>query len=128
MKTAVVSPDGTPIGSFQRGLGPPVVLLHGTGADASRWARALPALEGYLTVYAVVDRRGRGGSGDAAAYTLKREVEDVLAVLESVDAAATLPGHSFGGLCALEAATRRPRLTRLVLYDRWSASPFIRLT
>jgi pimeloyl-ACP methyl ester carboxylesterase len=64
-----------------------------------------------------VDRRGRGASGDAGAYALEREVEDVLAVLERVDPSATLLGHSFGGICALETATRRPRLARLVLYE-----------
>jgi pimeloyl-ACP methyl ester carboxylesterase len=116
MKTTIVSSDGTTIGSFKRGLGPPLVLLHGTGADESRWARVLPALAEHFTVHAV-DRRGRGASGDTAAYALEREVEDVLAVLDSIDSAATLLGHSFGGLCALEAATRSPRLTRLVLYE-----------
>src|SRR5271155_4043073 len=116
MKTTVVSPDGTTIGCFQRGLGPALVLLHGTGADASRWARALPPMEKHFTVYAV-ERRGRGASGDAGAYALEREVEDVLAVLENIDSAATLLSHSFGGLCALEAATRSPHLTRLVLYE-----------
>lgn len=116
MKTTTVSADGTRIGYSRRGLGPALVLLHGTGADESRWARAAPALEEHFTVHSV-DRRGRGGSGDSAAYALEREVEDVLAVLGSIDSAATLLGHSFGGLCALEAATRNPRLTRLVLYE-----------
>jgi pimeloyl-ACP methyl ester carboxylesterase len=116
MKTTFVSPDGTTIGFSKRGLGPPLVLLHGTGADGTRWARVLPALEEQFTVF-VVDRRGRGASGDASAYALEREVEDVLAMLESLDPPATLLGHSFGGLGALEAATRRPRLARLVLYE-----------
>jgi pimeloyl-ACP methyl ester carboxylesterase len=116
MKTTIVSPDGTTIGFFKRGLGPPLVLLHGTCADGSRWARALPALEKHFTVYAV-DRRGRGASGDALAYTFEREVEDVRAVLESIGSGATLLGHSFGGICALEAATRSARPARLVLYE-----------
>ena len=39
------------------GKGPPVVLVHGSGTDGSRWAPVLPMLAARFTVYAV-DRRG----------------------------------------------------------------------
>jgi pimeloyl-ACP methyl ester carboxylesterase len=111
-----ISRDGTPIACSKTGTGPPLVLVHGTGADGTRWARVLPALAAQYTVYAC-DRRGRGASGDAPAYALANEVEDLLAVLDGISVPATLLGHSFGGICALEAALRAPRLHYLALYE-----------
>ena len=44
----------------------------------------MPELERHFTVYAV-DRRGRGGSGDAPTYAVEREFEDVAAVVDSLE-------------------------------------------
>ena len=94
----------------------PLVLVHGTGGAYARWAPILPALEKQFTVYAV-DRRGRGESGEARTYALEREFEDVAAVVDSIGDQVNLLGHSFGGICALEAALLTPRLRKLVLYE-----------
>ena len=69
-----------------------------------------------FTVYAM-DRRGRGGSGDAPEYSLEREAEDVAAVLASIEAPANVLGHSYGGLCAIEASLLTSQMRRLVLYE-----------
>lgn len=53
------SKDGTQVACFVTGSGPPLVLVHGTGADHARWAPVLKAFEPRHTLYAV-DRRGRG--------------------------------------------------------------------
>jgi hypothetical protein len=45
----VVSKDGTQIACWVSGLGPPLVSVHGTGADHTRWKPVLPALEKYFT-------------------------------------------------------------------------------
>lgn len=58
-----------------------------------------------------------GGSGDAEAYALEREVEDVVAVIESISEPVNLLGHSYGGVCSLEAALRTDGLNRLILYE-----------
>jgi pimeloyl-ACP methyl ester carboxylesterase len=112
----VTSSDGTDIAVWRGGVGPPLVLVHGTTADHTRWSRVAPLFEAHFTVHAM-DRRGRGGSGDAERYSLEQEGADVAAVVESLDEPATLLGHSYGGLCALEAATRTSRVRRLVLYE-----------
>lgn len=65
----VHSRDGTPIAYRRSGTGPPLLLVHGTMADHTRWTPVLPPLERHFTVYAL-DRRGRGGSGDAEPYAL----------------------------------------------------------
>jgi pimeloyl-ACP methyl ester carboxylesterase len=110
------SVDGTPIAYWRSGEGPPLVLVHGTAADHSRWASVLPAFEQRFTVYAI-DRRGRGGSGDSNDYAVEREFEDVAAVVDSLGESAVLLGHSYGALCALETALLTRNVRKLVLYD-----------
>ena len=112
------SADGTEIAFARTGSGPPLVLVHGAGFDYSFWnlSDLGPALAEHYTVYAI-DRRGRGGSGDADEYELEREIEDVAAVVESIDEPVTLLGHSFGAVVALNAADRIDTLRSLVLYE-----------
>jgi len=114
--TKVLSQDGTPIAVWRSGEGPPLVLIHGAAADHKRWAPVLPALEERFAVLAV-DRRGRGRSGDTAGYELEREYEDVVAVVESAGEGVTVLGHSYGGICALEAALLTDRIRTLILYE-----------
>jgi pimeloyl-ACP methyl ester carboxylesterase len=65
----------------------------------------------------MMDRRGRGRSGDGPVYAIDREFEDVIAVLEATPVPARLLGHSYGSVCALGAARLCPRLERMVLYE-----------
>jgi pimeloyl-ACP methyl ester carboxylesterase len=76
----------------------------------------LPALERRFTVLAI-DRRGRGGSGDTDDYALEREFEDVAAVVDWAGKGVNVLGHSYGGICALEAALLTDAIGRLVLYE-----------
>ncbi|HXH22934.1 MAG TPA: alpha/beta hydrolase [Dehalococcoidia bacterium] len=112
----VRSKDGTAIAFERSGSGPPLVLVHGTTADHTRWAPVLPELERHFTVLAM-DRRGRGGSGDSETYDIEREYEDVAAVVDAAGPGTSLLGHSYGALCSLEAALRTPNLRKLVLYE-----------
>jgi pimeloyl-ACP methyl ester carboxylesterase len=109
------SKDGTAIAYQRSGTGAPLVLVHGTMGSSRRWP-IIAALEQHFTVYAV-DRRGYGDSGDAASYAVEREYEDIAALVESIGEDVNLLGHSFGGLCVLEAALLTPRLRRLVVYE-----------
>jgi len=117
----VTSPDGTPIAFFRSGTGPPLILVHGSGAAVAAAWTAFPALKEHFSVVAVV-RRGRGESGDHPAYAIQREFEDIAAVADSIGEPANLLGHSFGGLCALEAALLTKNIRRLILYE--PAIPF----
>jgi pimeloyl-ACP methyl ester carboxylesterase len=112
----IVSNDGTPIAYQRSGAGAPLVLVHGTGGSYKRWTPILPALEQQFTVYAV-DRRGRGESVESQTYTIEREFEDVAALVNSIGDGVNLLGHSFGGICALEAALMTPHLHKLILYE-----------
>jgi pimeloyl-ACP methyl ester carboxylesterase len=64
-----------------------------------------------------MDRRGRGESGDTEPYALEREFEDVAAVVDAAGPQVNLLGHSYGALCAMEAALRTTHLHKLLLYE-----------
>lgn len=112
----VTSNDGTPIGYTKTGNGPPLLLVHGMTADASRWEAVLPALAEHYTVYAM-DRRGRGSSGDGPAYAMEREHEDVAALLSEIGAPTRVFAHSYGGVCALGALLLATNVERFVMYE-----------
>jgi len=96
------STDGATIAYARSGHGTPLVLVHGTAADHTRWNPLLPELERHRTVFAI-DRRGRGGSGDAPDYSIGREAEDLLALLAAIGEPADLLGHSYGAIVSLDA-------------------------
>ena len=112
----VTSKDGTTIGLWKSGSGPPLLLIHGTTADHRRWSGILPNFEQHFTVYAM-DRRGRGESSDAPDYNIIREAEDVASVLEYIGEPVFVLGHSYGAVCALESALLTNKIHRLVLYE-----------
>ena len=121
-QSRVRSADGTEIAYWTSGDGPPLLLVHGAPADHTRWRPLLPYLEPHFTVH-VMDRRGRGESGDGPEYDIVREYEDVAAVVDA-DAGATgsrvnVYGHSHGGIVAFGAATLTANLRKLVLYEGW---------
>ena len=114
-----ISPDGTEIARWSSGSGPPLLLVHGAMSDHRRW-RLLPHLEPHLSVH-TMDRRGRGESGDAPDWSLDREVEDVVAVVEDIatesGSAVDVLGHSLGGLLTLRAALATSSIRRLIVYE-----------
>ena len=110
------SKDGTTIGYQMSGVGPPLILVHGTTADHHRWVTVSLYLEPHFTLYAM-DRRGRGGSSDGPVYGLLHEAEDVAAVANSIGRPVSLLGHSYGGLCSLEASLLTDKIQKLVLYE-----------
>lgn len=110
------SPDGTAVACHVAGSGPPLVLVHGTSADHTRWLPVIDALSDRFTTYAM-DRRGRGASADADAYSIEREFDDVAAVIDAIGGDVDVLGHSYGAVCSLEATLLTPRVRRLVLYE-----------
>ncbi|MCB8983880.1 MAG: alpha/beta hydrolase [Ardenticatenaceae bacterium] len=110
------SNDGTPIAFWESGSGPPLLLVHGTTADHTRWSAISPRFEQHFTVYAM-DRRGRGQSGDSPDYNFLREAEDVAAVVDAIGESVFVLGHSYGALCTLEAALLTKGISRLILYE-----------
>jgi pimeloyl-ACP methyl ester carboxylesterase len=122
MNRTTISDDGTTIAYTKVGAGPPLILVDGAfcyreNGPASRLARLLAT---HFTVFAY-DRRGRGGSGDASAYAIEREVEDLRSVVREAGGSALAVGISSGGALALQAVASGVNLTRLTVYE----PPFI---
>lgn len=112
----VRSPDGTDIAYERRGHGPPLVMVHGSSLDHARWGPSVVPLAEHFTLL-MMDRRGRGASGDAPVYSIEREFEDVAAVVDSVGQPVHLLGHSYGAVCAMEASALTSVIDKLVLYE-----------
>ena len=123
---AIESADGTNVAYKRVGEGPPLVLVHGTAMHHTAWQWVQPLLSEQFTLY-MIDRRGRGQSGDADEYALKRELEDILALIDAIGAPVFLLGHSFGALLALEVAHRTTALRGLIVYEPPSGVTELRL-
>jgi pyruvate dehydrogenase E2 component (dihydrolipoamide acetyltransferase) len=92
--------------------GPPVVLIHGFGADLNSWMFNQSELSAQHTVYAL-DLPGHGsstkqvGTGEVSYLS-----SAIAAFIENLDlGSAHLVGHSLGGGCALSFALEHPQRT-----------------
>ncbi len=95
------SSDGTTIAFDLVGEGPPVVLMSGS-LDRAENARLAALLTPRFTVLNYY-RRGHGDSGDTQPWAIKREVEDLEAVIDEAGGSSVF-GSSGNGIFALEAA------------------------
>lgn len=112
----VISRDGTAIAYERRGHGPVLVMVHGSGVDHSRWGGVVDELARHFTL-CMVDRRGRGRSADAPGYAIEREFEDVASVVQAMSSPPSILAHSYGAICALEAARLTSRIARMAIYE-----------
>lgn len=116
--------DGVVLALSRRsGEGRPLLLVPGVMADAASWQPVVDALSMDQPVY-VLNRRGRRPSGPLGdGYSVGTEVEDLCRVLDELGAGddcaggVDVFGWSYGGLIALEAATRHVGVRSLTLYE-----------
>ena len=121
----VISDDGSTIayrlsGKSSGSHEPALLLVHGTGGSYARWESVLPMLESHFQVYAM-DRRGRKTCIEQKPYSIDAEYQDIIALVKHIHkteaAEIYLLGHSFGGLCTLEATLLTSLVDKLVLYE-----------
>lgn len=112
----VESSDGTGLSARRTGDGPPVVMVHGALDGIGSFALVELHLADRFGVW-VYDRRGRGGSGDGANYSLDREVDDLRAVAAATGETPHVVGHSYGAVIALSAALGGMPMRSLVVYE-----------
>ena len=101
--------------------GSPVLLIHGSAADAEALAPVAESLADGFRVIAY-DRRGYGASGAPEPYvgtTVEEQAEDAALLIRGLGAGdALLVGDGFGALVALDVVKRHEHLVRgVVLSD-----------
>ncbi|HEY1134084.1 MAG TPA: alpha/beta fold hydrolase, partial [Nocardioides sp.] len=115
----VRSADGTTIGYDRISDEGPTVVLVGGGLDIG--TENLPMGEHLAARFGVVSyrRRGRGDSdaGTATDDLLRREIEDLAAVIAATGGRAHLFGASSGGALALEAAAAGVPVDRIAVHE-----------
>jgi pimeloyl-ACP methyl ester carboxylesterase len=110
--------------------GPPVVLLHGFPQRATSWAKVTPPLgEAGFRTYAP-DQRGYSPGArprGRRAYKITGLVEDVVALIDRIDAPVHLVGHDWGATVAWGVAARhRDRLASLTAVSVGHPQAFLR--
>jgi len=101
--------------------GPPVLLVHGTGAWSEIWRETMQALaaRGYRAIALDMPPFGFTARPANADYGDDAQGRRIIGVLDALQIErATLVGHSFGGRPTMQAAFVAPaRVERLVLVD-----------
>lgn len=111
-----LSYEGADLAYEERGSGEPLLLIHGTGAQAATWGRTVDDLAAAGHRVIAYDRRGYGASAHPPVRDHRRHVADAAAVLEHVaKAPATVVGWSSGGNIALALTAARPELVRRLI-------------
>jgi pimeloyl-ACP methyl ester carboxylesterase len=118
----VTSKDGTTIAFDRSGAGPALILVGGMfeqralDTETAKLA-ALPLLAQHFSVFHY-DRRGRGDSTDTQPYAVKREIEDIEALIDEAGGEAFVFGISSGAALAFEAALALGgKVKKLAMYE-----------
>lgn len=114
----VRSADGTAIAYDSVGDGPALILVGGAFSFRRfrSWVQLSELLARRFRVISY-DRRGRGDSGDAPAYAVEKEIEDLGALVQAVGGSAHVFGMSSGGVLALRSAAAGVPIERAVVYQ-----------
>ncbi len=113
----VTSEDGTKIAYEKTGKGPTVILVGGALASRLDHVKLAERLSENYTVYNF-DRRGRGDSGDTKPYAVRREIEDIEALIDQAGGSAFVYGISSGACLALEAgSTLGGKIKKIAVYE-----------
>ncbi|WP_329221301.1 alpha/beta hydrolase [Streptomyces sp. NBC_01485] len=116
MDKKTISRDGTELAYTRAGQGPAVILVSGAMSTGGTVAPLAGLLADRFTVLRY-DRRGRGESGDTAPYAVRREVEDLAALVDAAGGEAALYGISSGGALVLEAVASGLPVPRAAVYE-----------
>ncbi len=113
-------PNGKKLDYREEGIGPALLLVHGSPGDSRSWGRVTPHLRDRFRVLAV-DLPGYGGSDGVPDEPLGRAALMGAAVARLGESAGPvrLAGHSYGGVVAVQAALQAApgTIEELVLFE-----------
>lgn len=101
----------------EKGTGEPVVLVHGSASDYRTWKKPLEELSKHYRTIAYSRRYHWPNEkiSEGQDYSMLQHVDDLEALLQSLDQPAHLIGHSYGGFVCLLLAIRNPQLVRTLV-------------
>lgn len=114
----VISKDGTSIAYSKTGSGPALILVDGAFCYREHGVtpRLVPLLSGYFTVYAY-DRRGRGESSDQTFYSIDKEIDDLISIIEITNEEPYICGISSGAGLLVQAFDKGIKAKRIALFE-----------
>lgn len=107
---------------IQKGIGLPLIFLHGGGGSLSAWSILLPFFKNSNYTLITVDFRGHGLSGKSRTvedYILKNHAKDIFDIInkENINKAVII-GHCMGSMVASTFAAIYPqKVKRLILIN-----------
>jgi len=120
--------DGVKIWFEVEGDGPPLMLVHGTGANLNSW-RDIGVVDALKADYELIliDARGHGKSDkphDPSAYLPEPKSKDMEAILDSLDIeTAHYLGYSMGGRIGFDTVMHAPHRLRSLIAGGAGPSP-----
>ena len=101
-----------------KGMGPPLILLHGWGTNLHTFDYVSKYLESSYTIY-MIDLPGFGNSDEPRyAYNLSNYVHFLCTFIEELQIEnPIILGHSFGGRIAIKYASISKNINKLILVD-----------
>lgn len=114
----VTSADGTTIAYERTGSGPALILVGGA-FSYRRFPMTLKIAAALAENFTVLnyDRRGRGDSGDTQPYDVRREIEDLEALIDAAGEPAYVWGLSSGAVLAMRAVAAGLPVPKLAVYQ-----------
>lgn len=113
----ITTTDSVTIGGTVHGRGPSLVFLQGGVGDGDLDWQALVAHLGDRFTCHLPSLRGRGLSDDHADLSTGRQVDDVLAFVDSIGAPTGLVGWSYGAGLALAVAAQSDAVIAVASYE-----------
>ena len=106
---------------YRKGIGTPIVFIHGSWDDHQSWLPVAQQMYSHLKNPIIVyDRRGHGASTpDTEQGAISKDVNDVLLLIKVLGfEKAHFIGHSYGANIAIQLVTQNPKKAEsLVLYE-----------
>ena len=118
--------NGYPLAYQETGVGPPLVLVHGSLGDFRVWGAQVAEFAESHRVFALSLRHyfPEPWDGHSGNFSIAQHADDVCAFIEALELDKVhLLGHSRGGTVALVAAVRRPSAIRSLILADASGAP-----
>jgi esterase len=118
--------NGYPLAYEETGVGPPLVLVHGSLGDLRVWSAQVAQLAERHRVFAISLRHyfPEPWDGRGSTFSIAQHADDVCGFVEALKLDKVhLLGHSRGGTVALVAAVRQPLAIRSLILADASGAP-----